>query len=178
LNDASYGSPFATSAEGRARFWRTSAHAWQAPSIAGLAAAAGLPPAAVTASLDRYNAWIESGLACDPDFGRDLAGLEPICEPPFYAVQYFPLVQKNLAGVRTDAAGRVRRAGGGTIGGLFAAGEVAGMAGGCINGAGAIEGTMFGPSMYSGRIAGRAAARAARSGSSEVYFKESKCVSQ
>ena len=46
--------------------------------------------------------------------------------------------------------------------GLYAAGEVAGMAGGCINGAGAIEGTMFGPCLYSGRVAGCAAARDSR----------------
>jgi predicted oxidoreductase len=158
LNDASYGSPFVTSAEGRARFWRTSGHAWQAASIAGLAAAAGLPPGAVAASVDSYNACIGSGLTREPGFGRELAGLEPISEPPFCAVQYFPLAQKNLGGVRTDAAGQVLGADGRKIAGLYAAGEVAGMAGGCINGAGAIEGTMFGPSLYSGRIAGQAAA--------------------
>jgi predicted oxidoreductase len=157
LNDASYGSPFVTSPEARARFWRTSGHAWQAASIAGLAAATGLPPAALSASVGSYNDWIGSGLAREPGSGRELAGLEPISEPPFCAVQYFPLVQKNLGGVRTDAAGRVRRAAGGSIAGLYAAGEVAGMAGGCINGQGAIEGTMFGPSLYSGRIAGQAA---------------------
>ena len=160
LNNASYGSPLATSGEGRARFWRTSGHAWRATTITRLASASGLPPIALAASVDRYNAWIGSGLAHEPDFGRALAGLDPISEPPFCAVQYFPLVQKNLAGVCTDAVGHVQRAGGGTIGGLFAAGEVAGMAGGCINGAGAIEGTMFGPSLYSGRIAGQAAAEA------------------
>ena len=159
LNDAGYGSPFVTSAEGRARFWRTSGHAWQAGSVAGLAAAAGLPQAALSASVGSYNEWIALGLTREPGFGRELAGLEPISEPPFCAVQYFPLVQKNLAGVRTDPCGRVRLAGGGgEIAGLYAAGEVAGMAGGCINGHGAIEGTMFGPSLYSGRIAGQAAA--------------------
>jgi predicted oxidoreductase len=160
LNDASYGSPFVTSAEGRARFWRTSGHASQAASIAGLAAATGLPQAALSASVGGYNDGISSGLTREPGFGRELAGLEPISEPPFCAVQYFPLVQKNLGGVRTDPAGRVRRAAGGSIAGLYAAGEVAGMAGGCINGQGAIEGMMFGPSLYSGRIAGQAAAGA------------------
>lgn len=160
LNNASFGSPLETSPEGRARFWRTSSHAWRAASIAGLASAIGLPPAALVTSVERYNTWIGSGLTYEPDFGRALTGLEPISQAPFCAVQYFPLVQKNLGGVCTDAAGQVRRADGGTIRGLFAAGEVAGMAGGCINGEGAIEGTMFGPSLYSGRIAGRAAAGA------------------
>lgn len=39
--------------------------------------------------------------------------------------------------------------------GLFVAGEVAGMAGGHINGQAALEGTMLGPSLFSGRVAGR-----------------------
>jgi len=160
LNDASYGSPLVTSAEGRARFWRTSSYAWQAASIAGLAAATGLPQAALSASVASYNDWIGSGLTREPGFGRELAGLEPISEPPFCAVQYFPLVQKNLGGVRTDTACRVRRAAEGSIAGLYAAGEVAGMAGGCVNGRGALEGMMFGPSLYSGRVAGQAAAGA------------------
>jgi hypothetical protein len=42
----------------------------------------------------------------------------------------------------------------------FVAGEIAGMAGGHINGRAALEGTMVGPSLFSGRIAGRAMARA------------------
>jgi uncharacterized protein len=43
------------------------------------------------------------------------------------------------------------------LAGETAAGEVAGMAGGCINGRSALEGTMFGPCLYSGRVAGAAA---------------------
>jgi predicted oxidoreductase len=167
LNDAGYGSPFETSSAGRARFWGSSRHCWQAGTTGELAAVTGLPAGGLASSVERYNGWIGSGLAHEPEFGRALDGLEPIAQPPFCAIQYFPLVQKNLAGVRTDALGQVRRAGappiaGLSIAGLYAAGEVAGMAGGCINGSGAIEGTMFGPSLYSGRIAGRAAADANR----------------
>jgi predicted oxidoreductase len=40
------------------------------------------------------------------------------------------------------------------IPGLYAAGEVAGMAGGHINGAAGLEGTMLGPAIFSGRVAG------------------------
>jgi predicted oxidoreductase len=180
LNDASYGSPFLTSAEGRARFWRTSRHAWRAASIAGLACAIGLPAAAIAASVDGYNAAIGSGLTHEPGFGRELAGLEPISEPPFCAVQYFPLAQKNLGGVRTDAVGQVMGADGHKIAGLYAAGEVAGMAGGCINGQGAIEGTMFGPSLYSGRLAGQAVLTVQKSKWSNglTNCKESRCASQ
>ena len=159
LNDAHYGSPLLTAPDGQAQFWRESRHAWRADSIRGLAAATGLPPAALAGSLDTYNASVRAGGGREPEFGRLVPGLRPIAQPPFCAIQYFPLVQKNLGGVRTDSGGRVQSAGGPAMTGLYAAGEVAGMAGGCMNGAGAIEGTMFGPSLYSGRIAGRAAAR-------------------
>ena len=50
------------------------------------------------------------------------------------------------------------------IAGLYAAGEAAGMAGGHINGAAALEGTMLGPSLFSGRVAGGWAAAEAGHG--------------
>jgi len=50
------------------------------------------------------------------------------------------------------------------IPGLYAAGEVAGMAGGHINGRLALEGTMLGPSIFSGRVAGAWAAAEAGCG--------------
>jgi hypothetical protein len=158
LNDPRYGSPFLTTVAGRERFWSTSRHAWRAPSIAELAAVTGLPAAPLAASVGKFNRSVRSGLSFEPEFGRALTGLTPIEKPPFCAVQYFPLVQKNLSGVRTDSFCRVMRSDTVAMTGLYAAGEVAGMAGGCINGAGAIEGTMFGPCLYSGRIAGKSAA--------------------
>jgi predicted oxidoreductase len=95
------------------------------------------------------------GRAVDPDFGRPLAGLKPIDEPPYYAIQFFAAARKNLGGVRTDEDCQVVRTSGEPVPGLFAAGEVAGMAGGHINGQAALEGTMLGPSLFSGRVAGR-----------------------
>jgi predicted oxidoreductase len=50
------------------------------------------------------------------------------------------------------------------IPGLFAAGELAGMAGGHINGKHGLEGTMLGPSLFSGRVAGAWAAHDAGHG--------------
>ena len=50
------------------------------------------------------------------------------------------------------------------IHGLYAAGEVAGMAGGHINGRAGLEGTMLGPAIFSGRVAGGWAAQAAGHG--------------
>jgi dihydroxy-acid dehydratase len=60
---------------------------------------------------------------------------------------------------------RGERSGSGTIAWkareLYAAGEVAGMAGGHINGKAGLEGTMLGPSIFSGRVAGGWAAHEA-----------------
>ena len=44
--------------------------------------------------------------------------------------------------------------------GLYAAGEVAGFGGGGVHGYAALEGTFLGGCIFSGRAAGRAAARA------------------
>jgi predicted oxidoreductase len=126
--------------------------------LEALAGAAGLDGATLRETITAHNRMIAAGLEIDPDFGRSLRGLEPLAEPPFYAIQFFPLARKNLGGVRTDLACQVLDREDRPIPGLFAAGEVAGMAGGRINGRAALEGTMFGPSLYSGRVAGRSMA--------------------
>jgi predicted oxidoreductase len=157
LNDDFYGSPFKLSQDAGEEFWQTSHHAWRAGSLHVLADATGLPRDPLIANVERHNESLRSGAEREREFGRSLVGLRPIHGPPFFAIQYLPVVQKNLGGVRTDHRCHVERAGK-PVPNLYAAGETAGMAGGCINGKGAIEGTMFGPSIYSGRIAGRAAA--------------------
>jgi predicted oxidoreductase len=50
------------------------------------------------------------------------------------------------------------------IPGLYAAGELCGMAGGHVNGKQGLGGTMLGPSVFSGRVAGAWAAAAAGHG--------------
>ena len=76
-------------------------------------------------------------------------------------IQLFPLARKNLGGVKTDLRCRVLNKFFEPVPGLYAAGEVAGMAGGHINGKTALEGTMLGPSIFSGRVAGGWAAHEA-----------------
>lgn len=148
-------------------FWERSPWSWRAGGPEELAAAIELPPSAVRESIDAFNAAIDAGLERDPEFGRDLRGLQPLRESPLCAIQLFPMAQKNFGGVKTGLDCRVMTESGDAIEGLFAAGEVAGMAGGCINGRAALEGTMLGPCIYSGRIAGRAAtARCREDGSS------------
>ena len=68
-----------------------------------------------------------------------------------------PLARKNFGGAKTDLKCRVLDKHFEPIGALYAAGEVAGMAGGHINGRAGLEGTMLGPSIFSGRVAAVAA---------------------
>jgi predicted oxidoreductase len=156
--DGYYGSGDFVDREHIAEFLRESPYAFQGDTIAAAAAAADLPGDAVSAAVQRFNAEIALGLEEDAAFGRPLRTLRAIDTGPYYVLQFFPLAQKCLGGVRTDDACMVRRPDGSAIEGVFASGEVAGMCGGHINGHGAIEGTMLGPSLYSGRIAGAAAA--------------------
>lgn len=140
--------------DGVQSFWRESGYAVRAQTVEALASAANLPEAAVGRSIAEFNAAVQAG-GRDPRTGRNLTGLTPIGGGGFAAIQLFPMAQKNFGGVRTDLAGRVAAAGGEHISGLYAAGEVAGMAGGSINGVAGLEGTMFGPCLYSGRVVGR-----------------------
>jgi succinate dehydrogenase/fumarate reductase flavoprotein subunit len=110
--------------------------------------------AAFLATIERYNVACKQGLENEPEFGKPLKASKPFDTPPYYAVQIFPLARKNFAGVKTDLQCRVLDRHFEPIGGLYAAGEVAGMAGGHINGRAGLEGTMLGPSIFSGRVAG------------------------
>jgi len=109
----------------------------------------------------RYNAAFDAGLEKDPALGKSLAESKRFDTPPYYAIQLFPLARKNFGGVKTDLRCRVLNRFFERIPGLYAAGEVAGMAGGHINGKAGLEGTMLGPAIFSGRVAGGWAAHEA-----------------
>ena len=79
---------------------------------------------------------------------------------PLIAVRLSTLTRKTLGGLQTDLDSRVIDAAGEPIPGLYAAGEVAGFGGGGLHGYRALEGTFLGGCIFSGRAAGRAAARA------------------
>ena len=79
---------------------------------------------------------------------------------PLVAVRLSILTRKSLGGLQTDLDSRVLRPSGEPLGGLYAAGEVAGFGGGGVHGYRALEGTFLGGCLFSGRIAGRAAAAA------------------
>lgn len=87
----------------------------------------------------------------------------PLLDPqsgPLIAVKLNILTRKTLGGLETDLSARVLGQGGQPIPGLYAAGEVAGFGGGGLHGYRALEGTFLGGCLFSGRIAGRAAAGA------------------
>ena len=77
---------------------------------------------------------------------------------PLIAVKLSVLTRKTLGGLETDLSARVLRPGGEPLPGVYAAGEVAGFGGGGMHGYRALEGTFLGGCIFSGRIAGRAAA--------------------
>jgi uncharacterized protein len=79
---------------------------------------------------------------------------------PLVAVRLNVLTRKSLGGLETDLSGRVLRPGGEVFPGLYAAGEVAGFGGGGMHGYRSLEGTFLGGCLFSGRVAGRAAAAA------------------
>ncbi|MFB7885192.1 FAD-binding dehydrogenase [Microbacterium sp. NPDC056057] len=79
---------------------------------------------------------------------------------PLIAVKLHVLTRKSLGGIETDLSGRALGAGGEPIPGLYAAGEASGFGGGGIHGYRALEGTFVGGCLFSGRVAGRAAAAA------------------
>jgi predicted oxidoreductase len=78
---------------------------------------------------------------------------------PLIAVRLHVLTRKSLGGLETDLDSRVLGADGTPVDGLFAAGEVAGFGGGGVHGYNSLEGTFLGGCLFSGRAAGRAAAR-------------------
>ncbi|MFG3019617.1 FAD-binding dehydrogenase [Streptomyces sp. NPDC048254] len=78
---------------------------------------------------------------------------------PLIGVKLHVLTRKTLGGIQTDLDSRALGADGQPIDGLYAAGEVAGFGGGGVHGYNALEGTFLGGCLFSGRAAGRAAAK-------------------
>jgi predicted oxidoreductase len=79
---------------------------------------------------------------------------------PLIAVKLNILTRKTLGGFETDLDSRVFGRDGNVMPGLYAAGEAAGFGGGGMHGYRSLEGTFLGGCLFSGRNAGRAAAKA------------------
>ncbi len=137
----------------------------KADTLADLANKMRVDQAAFLSTVERYNKACAQKLKTEPEFGKPLQSSKAFDTPPYYAVQIFPLARKNFGGVKTDLQCRVLDKHFEPIAGLYAAGELCGMAGGHINGRAGLEGTMLGPSVFSGRVAGGWAAHEAGHGS-------------
>lgn len=79
---------------------------------------------------------------------------------PLIAVRLHILTRKTLGGLETDLEARVLGHDGQPVHGLYAVGEAAGFGGGGLHGYRALEGSFLGGCLFSGRVAGRAAAAA------------------
>lgn len=142
----------------------------RADTLAELASLIGLGPAALEATVERFNAHARAGH--DPDFHRGTSAydhfygdrsrsgtgvtLGPVEKPPFHAARIEIGLLGTNGGPRTDAAGRILGHDNVPIPGLYGAGNaIACPTGGIYAGAG---GTL-GPAITFGYIAGAAAAR-------------------
>ncbi len=126
----------------------------KAPTLEALASMAGIPEETLRASIQRFNELVESGV--DEDFGRfsSQADAPPkIQQPPFYALQFFPMTRKSMGGIAIDTKGRALNEVGEVVSGLYVVGEANGSAG--INGKHGMDGMFLGPSVVTGRVAGQ-----------------------
>jgi 3-oxosteroid 1-dehydrogenase len=138
----------------------------KAGSIAALAGQIGLDPAALAATVERFNGFARSGR--DDDFHRGETAWEmfhtedptrpnrngalgTIEKPPFYAAPYHRAILTTKGGPRTNERGQVLRPDGSVIGGLYCAGvAMANPIGSKAVGAG----TTIGPCLTWGHICG------------------------
>jgi flavocytochrome c len=160
--DPSYTADFSRMHEKKLKLLAKSPFIMKADSLKELAIRINVDPDTLNETVTRYNRFVEKGE--DPEFGKKVKGLKKIMKSPYYAIQFFPAVRKTLGGVKTNIKCQVVNKNLVPIPGLYAAGELAGMAGGHIQGKASLEGTMLGPSIFSGRVAGAWAAYEAGKG--------------
>lgn len=92
----------------------------QADTLESLADKLNIPADAFTATVERYNGFIDADV--DEDFGRDLEGSTRIETAPFYAMMITPRPYVTLGGISTDEDSHVIGADGEPVPGLYAAG--------------------------------------------------------
>lgn len=123
----------------------------RAETLEGLAGTLGLDPAAVAASVRRWNAMCAAG--ADADFGRPAGSMATIAEPPYYGAPVWATLSNTQGGPVHDAASRILDVYGRPIPRLYAAGEL-GSAFGHLY----LSGGNIAECFVTGRIAGRHAA--------------------
>jgi flavocytochrome c len=129
-----------------------------ADSVAELAGHLGLPVENVVGSVARYNELVSEGEDCD--YLKASEFLRPIATPPFYGAELrWATIALTSVGLRIDPEARVLTDTSTVIPGLFAAGECTG---GVLGDVYVGSGNSYSNCVVFGRVAGRAAALAAR----------------
>lgn len=116
-----------------------------------LAALVGIPPDALEATIERFNAAAAAGQ--DADWGRAVETLAPLDSPPFFAMALTPALVNTQGGPRRNKNAQVMGVDGKPIGRLYSAGELGSMYSFLYQGGGNI-----GECFAFGRIAGANAA--------------------
>lgn len=117
-------------------------------SIEDLAVRIGRDPAAVAATVDRYNRACREGV--DTEFGRNAATLHPVVAPPYYAIEIVPAIVCTGGGARRNMESEVLDHAGRAIPRLYEAGELGSMFSNLYQ-----NGSYLTEAMISGRAAGR-----------------------
>lgn len=132
-------------------------HVFQGDSIAELATAAGLDPAALQATVEAYNATCASGM--DTEFFKPAAYLRPLSSGPYYAFEVFNGYFCTVGGISVSPNTEVMDEEKNTIPGLFAGGCDAGGLYGDTYDVAYCPGSCASWAVNSGRLAAQQAAR-------------------
>ena len=133
----------------------TKGYAVQADSYEALAEKLGIDPATFAATMETWNKAVADQK--DDEFGR-LSFASALDTAPYYAIKVSPGIHHTMGGVRINEKAQVMTAQGKVIPGLWAAGEVTGV----THGTNRLGGNAYTDIIVFGRIAGAAAAQAAK----------------
>ena len=122
---------------------------------AALAEAMGVDAETFTATMEAWNACVES--KTDEEFGRT-SFANPLNTAPYYAIKVTAGIHHTMGGLKINTATEVLNEAGEAIPGLFAAGEVTGG----VHGANRLGGNAVADFIVFGRIAGASAAEYAQ----------------
>ena len=122
---------------------------------AALAEAMGVDAETFTATMEAWNACVES--KTDEEFGRT-SFANPLNTAPYYAIKVTAGIHHTMGGLKINTATEVLNEAGEAIPGLFAAGEVTGG----VHGANRLGGNAVADFIVFGRIAGASAAEYAK----------------
>lgn len=131
----------------------------KAGSIRRLARLAGISEHGLKTTVETWNRMVEfrEDFQFDRFSKESMRNIRPLKQPPYYAIRTYPLTRKSMGGPAINQDAQIIDDEKRPLPGLYAAGELTGVAG--INGSFGGAGTFLGPSVYTGRIAGAAAAR-------------------